>query len=353
MSSVREGPTTVIKRCLALLRRLQQGPADKEELIASVLDAVDREAYGGAAGKALDKRFEYDKRKLEDLFGLQVRYRRATGTYEIEDVWEPLLDLPDEALTAIAFLQETFDPSAPMHDQVQNFLGLLVSYLSPERRGDLERGRTALQVEWGQRDDDVIAPGVEAGLSRALIERRLVAFDYHSPAQADGVPRRHTVEPWERYFDSVRGHYYLRGYCRRTVGPYGEHTQNRYFYYRLGRIRNLEVLPGKLPPRPPSAPRVELVYRLTPKIARRGEVTRHPEITILRTESQEDESIIVHAETENVWWAVRSLLHYGPNCQVLGGDEALFEMRRTVKEMAGVYGVVGGDDKGRQTKDEG
>ncbi len=344
MSAAREDSTTVLKRCLAMVRQLQRGPATKAQLIQSALAGAGQEAYGGSSGRALTKRFEADKKKLRDIFGLEWRYSRSTETYELLDTWEPLLDLPDEALTAIAFLQETFDPSTPLHDQVQSLLGSLVGYLSARRRGDLERRRTALAVEWGQRDDDVIAPAVEAGLSRALVEHRLIAFDYTSPTQADGAPRRHTVEPWERYFDAVRGHYYLRGYCRRTAGPPGEYEQNRYMHYRLGRINRLEVLPQKLPPIPPRAPRVELVYRLSPQIARRGEVTRHPGITISRTERQADGGVVVHAETDNVWWAVRTLLHYGANCQVLGGGEALFEMRHTVGEMARVYELVEIDD---------
>ncbi len=55
------------------------------------------------------------------------------------------------------------------------------------------------------------------------------------------------VDPWERYFDITRGHYYLRGYCHYTHGPHGRHDQARYLYYRLGRIVSLEVLPEKLP----------------------------------------------------------------------------------------------------------
>jgi predicted DNA-binding transcriptional regulator YafY len=341
MSTTRKDTETVVRRCLAQLRRLQRGPATRDELIEAARATVGRDAYGDAIGRALDKRFEGDKHRLRDWLGLEWYYSRRAGTYEIVDVWEPLLDLSDEALAAIAFLQETFDPSTPMHDAVQNLLGSLVGYLSPERRGDLERQRTALQVEWGQRDDDVIPPDVQAGLSRAYVERRLVAFDYLSPGHADGVPRRHVVEPWEPFFDAVRGHYYLRGYCRYSDGPLGRRSQNRYIRYRLGRMSNLEVLPPKLPPSPPKAPRVELVYQLAPKIARRGEVTRHPGITILATEAQPDGSLIVRAETEDAWWAVRTLLHYGPNCQVLGGGEALWEMRRTVREMGRVYEGIG------------
>ena len=71
MALVREGSTTVLRRCLAMLRRLQRGPATKRELIETVLTAVDGEAYGGATGRALDKRFEGDKRRLHDWFGLE------------------------------------------------------------------------------------------------------------------------------------------------------------------------------------------------------------------------------------------------------------------------------------------
>ena len=48
MSMAREGSTTVLRRCLALLRRLQRGPASRQELIDAVLMDNGREAYGGA-----------------------------------------------------------------------------------------------------------------------------------------------------------------------------------------------------------------------------------------------------------------------------------------------------------------
>lgn len=328
----------VIRRCLAMLRRLQRGPATKEELIQAVFNALDSEVYGNATGRSLDRRFERDKRKLRDVFGLELRYHRATNTYELFNAWEPLLDLPDSALRAIAFLQETFTPEAPGYEMVQGLLALLVGYLSPERRGDLDKQRTDLEVLWGRRDEDEIMPMVEHSLRKAMIERRWIAFDYHSPAQADEKPRRHVVQPWERYFDSVRGHYYLRGYCKETSSEaHGTRSQHRYFYYRLGRIRNLEILPTKLPPFQPRVRTKPLVYRLTATVARRGNVSRHPGIKILEKEPQADGSILVHAETENVWWAIRSLLHYGANCEVLGGPEARYEMEKVVRARAEMY----------------
>ncbi|HEY89857.1 MAG TPA: WYL domain-containing protein [Thermoflexia bacterium] len=335
----KETTRVVMRRCLALLRRLQRGPASKEELIAAVRAQPIPEPYGATSGRALARRFDGDKQRLKDIFGAQWRYQRSTGKYELIDLWESILDLPDADLAALAFLQELFEPRAPNYTAVQHLLSLLLSYLSPERRGELERQRTALAVKWGRRDDDEIASPVADGLQKALIHHRLVEFDYYSPAQPDGEPRRHIVEPWKRYFDSVRGHYYLHGYCRQTTSAaYGPRRQQHYFHYRLGRIRNLKLLPDKLPSSPRQTHRFQLDYQLAPEIARRGEVSRHPGITILAREPQADGGMLVHAKTDDIWWAVRTLLHYGPNCKVLGGYEARYEMRQTVQRLAQLYG---------------
>jgi predicted DNA-binding transcriptional regulator YafY len=340
MNSTRESTWTVVRRCLALLRRLQRGPATRDELIGAVLAAVDAEAYGGAEGKALWKRFEADKRHLREVFGLEIRYRRASGTYTLIDSREPLLDLSDRALEAIAFLQETFEPRTPNYKLVQELVNQLTRYLTPERRAEMARARVALAVQWGRRDRDMLAPGVDRALTKALISRRLIAFDYYSPSQPDGQPRRHTVEPWERYFDSARGHEYLYGYCRQTTSAaYGARDQHRYFHYRLGRIKNVSVLPGKLPATPPRVRTEPLVYRLAPEVVRRGELSDHPGIEIQSEETGEDGRVTVYAETDNVWWAVRTLLHYGATCEILGGPAARYEAERTVRALAARYGI--------------
>jgi len=323
---------------LALFRRLLRGPASREELIESVLQQVDSEAYGVASGRALGKRFESDKAKLREVFGLHLRYRRSSAAYEIEACDEALLDLCDEDLSALAFLHETFGPDAPQSERVQRLLQCLRGLLSDERRAMVESQCQALQVQWGQRDQDVIPADVEAALTRAITQRRLVCFDYLSPGHADGLARRHTVEPWERYFDSTRGHHYLRGYCRRISGPPGSVPPGRYLHYRLGRIRHVELLPEKLPPQPPPTPRYDVVYRLSPSIARRGDVSRQPGIEMLSAEPQPDGSMIVRGRTDDVWWAMQALLHYGASCEVLGGVEAREQMRQFVRDMAKAYG---------------
>jgi len=174
-------------------------------------------------------------------------------------------------------------------------------------------------------------------VERAKTGRRLLRFLYRSPSQADGIPRRHTVEPYERYFDPLRGHHYLYAFCRETDGPKGGWRAWRYWRYRISRIlpEEIEVLPDRLPPVRPRQKRYSLLYRLSPAIARLGDVSER--FDNVRVTMQEDGSAIVQAETDDLFFAVRTLLHYGPNCEVLGGPEVQREMQQAVKEMAKLY----------------
>jgi len=332
----RESHWLVIRRCLALIQRAQRGPASGKELIQAVLDQEGPEAYGETSGKALQRRLENDLRRIRDNLRVELYFDRRVGSYVIRDIWLPLLDLPDEDLATIAWLEQTFGHDSPQHDEVHALLGRLRFYLAPERSVVIERCHTALAMDLGQRDGDEISPAVWAGLTKALVKRRRVEFAYRSPQQEDGVPRRHVVDPDERYFDTVRGHYYLRGWCRYTAGPLGRYEQQRYFYYRLGRIADLRVLPDKLPATLPSAPRYAVEYELTPQVARLG-VTHHRGLEVTGIEQRETGGVVVSGTTDNLFWAVRTLLHYGPNCRVLGGPEMLWEMRKVVKEMAKIY----------------
>ena len=332
----RESHWLVLRRCLAIIRRVQRGPASRDDLIEAVLKDEGEEAYGGVQGAALYRRLENDLRRIRDHLLVDLYFSRQEGGYVIGDAWLPLLDMPDEDLATIAWLEETFDLGSPQHDQIHGLLGRLRLYLPLERRAAIERHRTALALDLRQRDEDEIAPEVWDGLTRALLERRRVEFSYRSPQQADHTPRRHVVDPYKRYFDTVRGHYYLRGWCHYTDGPLGRYDQKRYFTYRLGRIFNLQVLPQKLPPYPPSAPRYAVEYELAARVARLG-VTRHPVIEIETIERREDGSVLVRGHTEDLFLAVRSLLHYGPNCRVVGGPEMVREMRRIVRGMMSNY----------------
>jgi predicted DNA-binding transcriptional regulator YafY len=331
----RESHWLVIRRCLAIIRRAQRGPATWKELVDAVL-GQDPEAYGGTQDKAQHRRLENDLRRIREELLVDLYYDRQAGGYVIRDAWLPLLDLPDDDLATIAWLEETFDLESPQHDEVHALLDKLRLYLGPERLVVIERSRTALTVNLRQRDGDEISPAVWDGLTKALSQCRRVEFLYLSPQYEDGQPRRHTADPYDRYFDTARGHYYLRAYCRRADTPGGLEEPHCYITYRVGRILELKVLPQKLSPVSPAAPRYEVVYELAPQVARLG-VSHQPEIEIHEVEQRDDGSALVRGETDSLFWAVQSLLHYGPNCRVVGGPEMVREMRAVVEGMAKIY----------------
>lgn len=239
--------------------------------------------------------------------GLLRRYE-----YTLVDTALPLLDLPDQDLATLAWLEQTFHPTSPQHEAVGSLLERLRFYLAPERRRVIEQQRTALIVELGPLDEDQISPEVEASLMEALTWRRRVELAYVSAEGESDDPRRHVVDFYEPpRFEAALGHYYLLGWCHYRVGPEGRRDINAYRAYRLGRIRQVELLPNHLQPSPPLAKTYQVVYALTPTAARQG-VTRR---------------------------RLQELLHYRYHCRVLGGPELLAEMQETIKKMAASYSL--------------
>ncbi|MGC9358157.1 MAG: WYL domain-containing protein [Anaerolineae bacterium] len=336
----RESTWLVARRCLAIIRRVQRGPASRDDLLEAALSVEEPCGYGQSEERDIDAlhlRLEKDLQRIRDRLMVDVYLDRQAGGYVIKDTWLPLLDLPDEDLEILAWLEQTFDVESPKHDEIHNLLRRLRLYLDPKRVRVIEEARTALEMDLRRRDEDEIRPDVLRRLRKAYAKRRQIELLYLSPGYEDGKPRRHTVEPYEPYtFDTTRKHYYLRAYCRQVETPEGTDHPCAYRTYRLGRILAVRVLPQKLPPIAPTARRYEVVYELTPTVARMG-VTRQPKIDVEEIEHRDDGSAVVHGETESIFWAVQSLLHYGANCQVLGGPEMRRAMERVVKEMAAVY----------------
>jgi len=333
----RESDWLVVRRCLAIMRRALRGPATWQELLQAVVAQEGADAYGSGAASTQRRRLEKDLERIRSHLGLDLRFDRDLGGYVVGDVAIPLLDLPDDDLGTIAWLAQTFTPDSPQHREVQGLLQRLEKALARERREEIERRHTALVLDLGRRDHDDIPTAVWNGLTRALVARRRIEFTYRSPQQDDQTPRRHVVDPYERYFDTARGHYYLRGWCYYSEGPRGVRPQNRYFDYRLGRIADLQLRPEKLPPFPPPAPQYAVEYELSPRVARFG-VSRQRGIEVTGVEMRPDGSALVHGHTHDPFLAVQALLHYGPNCRVLGGPEVLERMRSTVREMGEMYG---------------
>jgi len=328
-----------LKRCLILLQRLLRGPATKTELIAAVRYHLGDDTYSVNPDTQRISAFEKDMRtRLQYFLGANARFNRRTGCYElVEFSGLPGFDLSDEALEALIFLENTFQPGAPHYEKVQTLRNQLYACLPEERRAELVRQRVALRIDLRRLDLRPIASRVEDKVEQALVKRRLLRFNYRSPLYEDGQARRHTVEPYDLTFDTRRRHQYLYAFCRRMDGPEGEQTVQRYIYYRMDRILpdGIEVLESKLAPHGPRSKRYPLIYRLSPQVARLGEVTQH--FDEMQVTLEADGSATVQVEVDNIFFAVRTLLHYGQNCQVLGGPEALREMREIVQGMAELY----------------
>ena len=236
----------------------------------------------------------------------------------------------------------TFDPTAPNGEAVRALLQRILDWLPSRQREQVGTERQRLQLDLRRRDRDVLDQQVFDILGRAYRERRRLRFLYRAPGNADGLPRRHTVEPWEPpEFEAGRGHYYLTAYCVEIAGPGGESFPPQWRRYRVGRIlpEGIELLPDRLPPTPPKRPRIRLEYLLSPAIARFGEVTQHFE-KMQVAESDAEGWVRVTAETDDLFRAVQILLSYGGGCRVVGGREARRALETHVAAMSAWYGAA-------------
>lgn len=329
----------VVRRCLAMARRLQRGPATKQELLAAVYTSEGEEAYGHTAGEDLNNRFENDKDRLRKKLHVQVEYDKWVKGYVIAGQDRPLLDLPDSHLQTLAFLADTFQADSPNAPQVQQLIDTLLAWLPVERQRFYQKARGVLpDVELRLRDSEEIAPDVWEAILEAHNARQQLQFDYLSSQHADGIKRQHLVEPWYFYF-SNRGHWRLRAYCLFNDGPHGPWSPNDYMNYRVSRIvpGSARVLPKKLGPYPPRGKPRDAIYELAPEIARFG-VSHRPELTDTPRITEMDEGWVrVEGQTHDVFELARNLLYYGPNCRVLGGRELLEETRRLVRGLWEMY----------------
>ena len=335
----RESSWLVIRRCLAIARRLMRAPASGQDLIAFVLHQVDAEAYSRNPSAAR-RAFKRDRQRLRDEFDVRWEYNRAAGQYVLTSPGElAMLDLPDEHLAALNVLYSTFEEHESPQVPVKPLLDHLAGLLPGERQRTLARLARVMRVEMPELDEGAIPPRVWQKVERATRERRQLAFDYYSPQQADGLPRYWVVAPVEIRFR--RGHWYLRCWQVYWRSHLGEGHKSRYRQFRLQYIADderLEVLPTKIAAAQRRLPRHFVHYLLKPAVGR-GDISRHfEEMTV---ERQPDGSAVVKGFCDDAWDAVRTLLGYGENCVVLGGDEVLSLMRRRVRGMAENYGFSG------------
>ncbi len=329
MAGKRDSEWMVVRRCLDMALCIMRGDAKKQDLIEIVMQHTDANDEP-LDRKTAEKRFENDRVRLRENLNWDFGFNKEDGVAYFIQNERPFIDLPPEAIRGLAFLRQSFEAtSSPYASEVKALTDTLMLTLSEERRYELEDQRALLKLDLQPRDGDHIPEEVFETIRKACAEHRLLEFDYYSAKRADNTARRHTVEPYDYYFDG--DHYYLDADCQQVLTPTGSWRPSQPMPpYRLGRMNNLAVLPTKFHPHRRPVSTVEVRYWLAPEIARRG-VSQRFEGSLV--EAQPDGSAIITFQSKNLFMDLRELLHYGGNCRVLGGEQAITEMKKIVASM--------------------
>jgi predicted DNA-binding transcriptional regulator YafY len=226
-----------------------------------------------------------------------------------------------EILTALHGLKAVRDPDA---DAVLSRLGALFG----------GRGYRWLEVDfsnWGNRREDVFAP-----LKTAVVERRIVAFDYVGP---NGEKSAREAEPLQLWFK--HRHWYLKAWCR---------TRQDWRVFKLSRMRNVRVTPqtferdgdGVAWPNPAEAcprPETELTLRIDSSAAHRV-YDEFDESEIMRLE---DGRFIVRVSFPEDEWVYGYVLSFGDQAEVLAPAHVRDNVRARLERMLRRYRAdVGG-----------
>jgi len=322
------------RRRLILVRTLLRAPSSKEELVATVQGELRDDGYPSSAGSALKN----DLDALKQEYGCQIRFHRRMGCYVLEDLGDmALLDLPDECLEALSFLDASF-PSGndiSVFGGVRELLDRMLKLLPQERQEQYSRTRHPLSVQLPGASTGRIDPGVLMIVRRAINQRRELSFSYRSNAE-EYATTRHRVAPYEIYF-GAEGHGYLDATMLEVSPRHPAAVIPSAIHYRLDRIvpGTVTVLPTVLPKERIKPRTYALRYRLAPVVARRRDVSAYfpnTEITY-----HDDGSATVTATVTNLWLTRQVLLRYGPACEVLEPPELITMMCDTVKGMVETY----------------
>lgn len=323
------------RRCLALVNRLQQGLATKQELLAAIYRAEDPHA----TQSALNGRFENDKIRLWENLQVRVRYDKAVKGYLLTEWERPLLNLSDTQIDTLAFLTDTFQPDSPHAPEVHNLIDQLIDWLPPMRQ-KLFKQLSGQQptADLRLRDSEEITPNVWETVLEAWQAKQELTFEYHSSQHEDGFLRQHHIQPWDLYF-SDRGHWHVRGYCLFNDGPNGPWHPNDYINYRISRIvpGSVKMLSRRLPGVRPNGRLRDAIFELAPAVARFGVSLRKELVGEPKIISVDEDWVRVEGQTHDVFNLSRNLLYYGKNCRVLGGQELLVEIRKLVRDLAEIY----------------
>lgn len=329
----------VVRRCLALVERLQRGPASPQELVQAVCDALGPDAYPPDPS-ARAAAFKHDRDHLRQHLDADFVYDPAARQYALTQAGPfGRLHLSDSALRAVRLLSEAFTGQMGARQEVQALLQELTTRLSPADQRRLETLNSAVDLDLQQDVDRGSIPEVVwQTVERAVRVQRKLCFNYISPRHEDRLPRYHEAAPAQMRFQ--RGHWYLYAFDLYSRDPYGEERfDSGYKNFRVQYIcadEKLIISPTRLPGVARTPPRYEVHYRLEPRLAR-GQISHHFENThITRLPDGRAE---VTATTDNLWEAAQVLLSYSDGCEVLGCPELRQMMVDRTRGMAAIYGL--------------
>lgn len=323
-----------LQRSLLILQQLLPGPKNKRELIDGVNIKLP-DAYSQLDDKARDRVFERDLARLRQQMGVKILWDSQLRCYVLADAGAFTPSLPENVLTSIAFLLETFDSSSGAYEIIAPLLQYLENTLSSDQLRQLERHASPLRLDLRRLDEGEIHPDVWEKVRFAIRQRRVIEFRYVSPRHEHREPRQHRVEPYALNFE--RGHYYLRGYCLRWRNPAGMTGGDRFFSYRLDYILSdkFDLLNKGFSANQRRQRLIPLRYRVAPRLWRGG-VSRHFE-EIVVSEPDENGWVTVDAKTDDLFQAQRILLAYGALCMAVAPSELVQEMTEVIREMHDLY----------------
>jgi len=325
MTGPRESDWIVMQRCMLVLVDLQRGPRTKDELLRLPPGITSHEQ------RIAENRLKKDLKRLRGRWHCDIRYDRKTRTYALHDIGFPLVGISDDLLPAVAMLRDSFISDAPLADDVQRFLTHIVGLISQDQRQKIPTD-APLHLNVTAVDDDNIPDALLNKIQYACRHHLELEFDYYSPTHADGLPRTNHVQPIMHLFED--GHHYLQAYCLRVTGPDSDWERRQVVRYRLGRIRNIKRLPTTFTPSSHRHLYRDLIYVLSPEIARGGVSKRIPDSKVTQLP---DGRARVTARSLDLFRDVRRLLRYGANCRVIGGEEAVQMMHELVDDLANLY----------------
>lgn len=325
-----------LRRCLALLRRMQLGPAAPHELIGYVLVTVGNWAYPEAPS-AREKAFKRDRENLKKRLGVDFYYSPKERVYILVDPG-PLfrLQLSETSLRAIYLLSQSFEGHVGEHSNIKTFLDEVFSYLSAETKLKIDAPELHLDLDIQQDiDPNHISKKVWETIHRAIKGHRKLTFNYIAPSYEDRQKRLHQVVPIRLQYQG--GHWYLRAYrlMRRDVNGV-ENREAAHLKFRLSYIQEDERLSvsATVAPRPPAPPIYPVHYRLLPPLSR-GIISEH--FSDMVVEEFADGSKEIKGYCDDPWEAGRLFLSYGEFCIVLGGDEVKAWMEKSIQQMLKNY----------------